>query len=93
MSNIIAGGWSIPETPELTDEVRKIFEEASSDLMGAKAEPFAYLGSQLVSGRNYKVVARVTPIAPDAHEKLSVYTIYKSLDEDKKAEITDIVDI
>lgn len=93
MEDLILGGWVIPETPEVTDEVRKIFEDAVSDLVGSKMVPFAYLGSQLVSGRNYKVVARVTPISPGAHEKLSVFTIYKSLDEGKKPEITDVSEI
>jgi hypothetical protein len=93
MENLKMGGWVIPETPEVTDEVRKIFEDAFSELDGAKYVPFAYLGSQLVSGTNYKVVARVTSVSPHyKDERLSICTIYQPLG-DKKPEIKDVTNI
>ncbi|EPH99058.1 hypothetical protein D920_01426 [Enterococcus faecalis 13-SD-W-01] len=95
MENLITGGWSIPETPEVTDEARKIFEDAVSDLDGSKMVPFAYLGSQLVSGMLYKFVVRVSPVSPHhKFEKLSICTIHQSFPVgDKKPEIRDVTNI
>ncbi|MCB5952803.1 hypothetical protein LI951_12055 [Enterococcus sp. BWT-B8] len=85
------GGWTIPETPEITEDVRKVLKEAVSGLDGSSIEPFALLGTQIVAGVNYKLVCKVTPIVPDAETKLSIVTIYKPLTE--KAELKEITDI
>ena len=61
------------------------------DLLGAGYEPVAYLACQVVSGMNYKMFCRTTPIIPDAEPFFTVVTVYADLEGN--AEVTDITNV
>ena len=86
----LAGGWQRTESPEVTEEVQEKLELAASKLMGAKYIPVACVGRQVVSGTNYLLICRVSPVVPDAEEHWAVVTLYANLEGE--AEITDVRD-
>ena len=67
-------------------EVKAAFEKAAGGLMGVEYVPVAYLGSQLVSGRNYLILCESTVVVPGAKTSLSLVTVYADLNGN--AEIT-----
>ena len=75
----LVGAWST-YTCKITGEEKKVFEEATSQLMGVKYEPVA-VSKQVVSGMNYEFLANaeliVEPIEP-AHYPV-IMTIYQPL--------------
>ncbi len=87
---ILPGGWQKAESPVITDELREIFDKAMEGLVGARYIPVAYIGTQLVSGRNYAIFCRTAPVIPDPVETYAVVYIYQDLDGN--AEITEIRD-
>lgn len=75
----ILGGWTRPESPVVTDEIRALLEKATEGLVGARYVPAAYLGSQLVAGKNHAILCRVAPVVPDAKESWAIITVYEDL--------------
>lgn len=86
----IAGGMNKADSPEITDEFKKVFEKATAELVGVEYTPVAYLASQVVAGTNHCVLCKATPVVPDARTTYSVVYIYEDLSGN--AEITDIVE-
>lgn len=79
---MIAGGWKVPENTEIDTVISDKFEKAIGDIDGAKLEPVTLLGVQVVSGTNYCILVKVTPVVPDPMSKWSVYTMFAPLDGD-----------
>ena len=75
----LAGGWSQPESPELTEDARKAFDKATEALLGVKYEPLALLSTQLVSGTNYCFLCEGTTLTPSAPTTLYLMTVYANL--------------
>lgn len=61
------GSWNIDEVKgcNLPQKAQSAFTAVTSDLVGADYEPIAYLGSQLVNGTNYRILALKTTIVPN----------------------------
>ena len=59
--------------------VSKCFKKAMKELVGVSYEPVAYLGSQIVAGKNYLVLCRSKAVTPNARYKYSLVTVYKDL--------------
>ena len=59
------GSWSITESTEMTAEAQKAFDKAIEGLMGVNYSPVALLGTQLVSGTNYCVLAYGSLVTAD----------------------------
>ena len=79
----MAGGWTVnTEFPEgsFPEEAKAAFDAAVEGNDGAKLEPVAYLGSQVVAGLNYAFLCKSTPVVPDAEAVLVVVTIYHDLE-------------
>lgn len=55
--------WDIPETTELTDEARALFDKAMEGLTGVGYEPVGLLGEK---DGVYCILCRATVIVPDA---------------------------
>ena len=68
-----------------------MIEKASQAKLGAKYEPVANIGSQLVSGTNHAVLCKITTVTPNSDSHYALVYVYESLDG--KCEITDIKDI
>lgn len=59
MSNAVLGGWSPYTKP--TEEELKIFEEATSGLIGVEYTPLE-VSSQVVAGMNYRFLCNARPV-------------------------------
>lgn len=78
----VFGGWSANEgdiSLDQNEEVRAVFEKAMEGLTGASYEPIAYIGSQLVSGKNYMILCRETVVVPGAESTYALVTVYEDL--------------
>ena len=62
------GGWTLNDSGELSAEAKAAFDKAMEGLMGVNYTPVALLGTQLVSGTNYSILAEATrsPITPSS---------------------------
>ena len=86
-----AGGWTAPDSPVVTKEVRAALEKACEKLTGATYEPIAYLGSQVVAGTNYRILCKRTLSAMIAEPTYAIVTVYEDLEGN--AEITETFDL
>ena len=75
----LPGGWSAPESFEITEEQRAAFEKATQGMMGVSFEPVACLGRQVVAGTNYALLCRGLAIVPDAKPYYTVAYVYADL--------------
>ena len=84
----ILGGWTVSDSPEISGEVRTLFNEAMARVVGVNYEPVAYLGRQLVAGYNHALFCRATAVVPDAVPYYAVVILYEDLNA--KATLSDI---
>ena len=89
VEDILVGAYEPPESPVITDDIRKICEKGFADLEGAVYEPVALIGTQVVAGTNYCILFRTTPVVPDAKETYALGYLYEDLEGN--VEVTDIV--
>lgn len=54
------GSWEVPENTAVTEEHKNIFNNMTSKLDGFFFEPVAFLGSQVVAGKNYCFLCKPT---------------------------------
>ncbi|MGL9749964.1 hypothetical protein [Enterococcus sp. DIV0170] len=60
------GGIIIPESPIITDEHKRLVEEARKSLLdGNKVTPQVLLGMQLVAGTNYWILCMAEGLSPE----------------------------
>lgn len=85
----LAGAYADAESPVITDEFRQVFAKATETLAGVDYEPYAYLASQIVAGKNHRVLCKATPTVPNAVTTYAIVTVYEDLNGN--AEITDIL--
>ena len=50
--DVVDGGWAEAESPEITDELKALFEKACETLTGAELSPISLLETQVVAGMN-----------------------------------------
>ena len=77
------GGWEVNNgklSLEENAEAKAAFEKATEGLTGYEYEPIALLGTQIVSGRNYSILARGKAVVPDAEPSYEIITIYEDLE-------------
>ena len=75
----LPGGWAAPESMEITPEIRTMFEKAVEGLIGVSYEPIACIATQVVSGRNYMIVAKMTIANAEGTTTYGILTIYEDL--------------
>lgn len=85
----VPGGWENAEDYKITDEIRKVVENASEKLTGAIYLPVAYIGSQVVSGKNHYILCKMesSVIELKGEASYAFITVYENLEG--KCEITD----
>jgi hypothetical protein len=86
----LAGGWSEPETVELTDDILEAYEKAQEN-SDADYTPLAVIGQQVVAGMNYRILAAEKNVEPGHETNYVIVTLYKALDG--SAEITDVAEM
>ena len=76
------GGWNIDEIKgcNLPQKVQTAFTAVTSELVGAEYEPIAYLGSQQVNGMNYRILALMRPVTPNAEKHIVKMIIHEEID-------------
>ena len=89
IGDAIVGGWANSQSPVITEEFKKVFEKAAANLDGVDYTPVAYLSSQVVAGRNHRVLCKAVTVVPDAVPTYAIVTVYEDLTGN--AEITDVV--
>ena len=79
---MILGGWNLDEVKgcNLPQKVQTAFTAVTSELVGADYEPIAYLGSQQVNGTNYRILALMRTVTPNAEKKIVKMIIHEELD-------------
>ena len=65
----------------LPQKAQSAFTAVMSDIVGADYEPIAYLGSQVVNGTNYKVLAIKTPVVPNGEKSFVKIIINEGTDK------------
>lgn len=91
---IITGSWAWNQGATDLDsntDVKTAFDKAAASLMGSTYECAAYLGSQVVSGTNYSLLCRSTPVSPDAEPGFVLTTLYA--DAQGNAEFQDVIEL
>lgn len=76
------GSWNIEEMKpcNLPQKAQSAFTEVTSGLMGADYMPVLYVGSQLVNGTNYCILAIRTFVTANPERKLVKVIIHEALD-------------
>ena len=80
------GDFRLDKNPK----VQTAFETATAEITDTVYEPIAFVGSQVVAGKNYAVFCAKAPAGQDAEKSFCVLTIYADLEG--HAEITEIKD-
>ena len=76
----LAGGWTPAENfGELTEERLAVFRKGMETLLGVDYEPLAYLGSQVVAGKNHVFLAKGTAITPAMPVSYALVYLYEDL--------------
>ena len=89
VTDISAGGWEANSgalSIESNAAAKAAFEKAVEGLEGYEYEPIALLGTQVVAGTNYSILARGTAVVPDAEPVYEIVVVYEDLEGN--AEIT-----
>ena len=68
----VLGGWNIDDMKgcNLPQKVQSAFTAVTSELVGADYMPVLYVGSQVVNGMNYCVLAKQTIITATPENRL-----------------------
>lgn len=83
-NEILPGGWSTPEdltVIPLPQDAQAALDKALEGFVGSKIEPMALLATQVVSGTNYAILARVSPVVQDPVAAVDVITVYADLND------------
>ncbi len=81
----LTGGWSV--APQVTDDALIVPDEAGAAFvagaekhLGVALRPLALLGTQLVSGTNYRLICVGAPATLDPNTQLYVVDVYQNLE-------------
>ena len=87
---MIVGGWSV-SSMEITDAHKELFKKAQETLTGAVYTPIALLGTQVVAGKNYRILCESKASTGNSETGWAILTVYADLEG--HAEVTDIAEM
>ena len=90
----LPGGWIVNDgeiDPAEDEDVSAVFSGALEGLVGAEYKAVAFLSRQVVSGTNYCLLARVSPVVPDPQPALA--QVYVHVDLQGKASLGEVVEL
>ena len=90
----LAGGWAISslETARGSDTLKEIFNRAVEDLPGVEYTPVILLGTQVVSGMNYCILAHCNYTETDTTDMgWALVYLYEAFGGD--VQVTNVVDV
>ena len=85
----VEGGWELADSPVITPDIQSVLDRAMERFSGARLEPIAYIGSQVVAGSNYCLLCKMTPEEQDAEAAYTIVYLYEDLEG--RVEITDFL--
>ncbi len=88
---VLMGGWTAAEETEVTEDVQKAFDAVTEKLLGVDYEPVALLATQVVSGTNYCILCKKTPVTENPQTSFCLMYMYVNLQNE--AELLQIQDI
>ncbi len=82
------GGWNLDEVKgcNLPQKVQSAFMAVTGDMTGADYEPIAYLGSQIVNGINYRILAKQRLVIPGCEVRIVKMIIHEGTDGSARLE-------
>lgn len=82
------GGWNVDEVKgcNLPQKVQSAFTAVTGDMIGADYEPIAYLGSQIVNGINYRILAKQRLVIPGCEVRIVKMIIHEETDGSARLE-------
>jgi hypothetical protein len=81
----VDGGWAVQQgRTALNRHVKQVFNKALDGLVGADYEPVALLGTQVVAGKNYAILCRITPTVLHPVTHWGVAYVYEDLQGNAK---------
>lgn len=90
----LSGGWEVATNVKyvkgMNKEAKEVFDKAIENYTGLTLEPYALLGTQVVSGTNYMYLAMGTTVSQNPVSNWKIVVIYKDLNN--KVEITKVSD-
>ena len=89
---IRVGGWSPSADPSITDDLKTVFEKGTETLTGAVAIPVAYLGSQVVAGKNHAFLCRTASAYTGIEAEPAYVIVYLYEDLQGNVSILNIAD-
>lgn len=75
----LMGGWTEPETPEVTPQAKAAFDQAKKAFDTESFDPIALVATQLVSGTNYALLCESSPNARGSEANYNIYVVYEDL--------------
>ena len=78
----LLGGWNLDEIKScnLPQKVQSAFTAITGEMTGADYEPITYLGSQVVDGTNYRVLALQKLVVPNSEKRIVKMIIHEEFD-------------
>ena len=75
-TGLVTGGWTPSADPTVTEELKAIFDKGIEGLLGVGYTPVAYLGSQVVAGKNHAFLCQGITVHPGMEDKPAYYMVY-----------------
>ena len=77
------GSFTQPDSPEITEEVKAVFEKAmekkTKEEIKTEYTPIALLSTQVVAGTNYRILCTASNEEKEEEETYVMLTIYEDL--------------
>ncbi len=71
----LSGGWTPSSDPAVTEELKALFDKGTETLTGVSYIPVAYLGSQVVAGKNHAFLCQAVTAYPGSLEMAPAYAM------------------
>lgn len=85
----VAGGWNTAGMTEIPQDVLAVYSKAVSGIDGAEFKPVAYLGSQVVAGKNHCLLCQIKEASTGDNPAYALVYINEDLQGNGK--ITNVV--
>ena len=82
MAEAVLGGWTMTEDSTVTPEAQAALDKALEGFVGSNVEAVALLATQVVSGTNYCILCRLTPVVPNPEPHYALVYVYQPLEGD-----------
>lgn len=79
------GGTKVEISLEIPEDAKAALDAALKGLVGSNVKPVVYIGSKVVKGTEYKLIAEVSPVVPNPTTNLELITV-NALDKSIKFE-------